>query len=534
MVKVHLTPLFLLTILSGVELLRPKVLYVREGEMVVLHCHLEADDSGLFWTIPSGQRMNQTSDTSTSADQSQMSVLIHGQSLVVLQTSMSHHGNYSCSLGNASSQIWFRLTVYTAQSSEYKEKNQYPATCFTQEPCTLYCPAANIPCTNISGISSRGITWSKEGETSLSQSHFPSVQQNDSGVYTCNRSYTYKGQTYYKTFAVVLNVQTNEQLGESMILSPKQNQEFQVDLGSTVVIDCKAVVTSEADEVFWLSGTSFVEKDDSLPVFYNYSWEQGAKDIETTASLIFKKVSEDDLLRNYTCKLQSDHQSSTFVTIVLTPKARDLSVIICIVGIIVVVLVASAVFKFRIDLALFLRDTLGCYGTPPDGKKYDACLMFYKSSSGVELGKADRKWLEGVLEERFGYSLCLLSENFSEDNESVSECIEQSRTLILFPSSSDSHPGSDLLIKIRAALAEKNTCLILIKPETKRASSTESTSEVLQHLSRAGNCVVWKGRSSMEPKSSFWKLLRFHLSAPQHPPRLLPEELALTDHCQHA
>ncbi|RVE74349.1 hypothetical protein OJAV_G00021160 [Oryzias javanicus] len=533
MVKGHLTPLFLLTFLSGVELLKPKVLYVREGEMVVLHCHLEAEDPGLFWTLPSGQRMNQTSDTSASADQSQKGVLIHGQSLVVLHASLSHQGNYSCTLGNASSQIWFRLTVYSAESSEYKEKNQYPATCFTQEPCMLYCPAANIPCTNISGINSRGITWSKEGETSISQSHFPSVQQNDSGVYTCNRSYTYKGQTYYKTFAVVLHVQISEQLGESVILSPKQNQEFQVDRGATVVIDCKAVVTSEADEVFWLSGKSFVEKDDSLPVFYNYSWEQGAKDIEMTASLIFKKVSEDDLLRNYTCELQSDHQISTFVTIVLTPKARDVfvSVIICIVGIIVVVFVATAAFKFKIDIALFLRDTLGCYGTPPDGKKYDACLMFYQSSSGVELGKADRKWLESVLEERFGYSLCLQGRDISEDNES--ECIEQSRTLVLFPSSSDSHPGSDLLLKIWAVVAEKNTCLILIKPETKQASSTESASEVVQHLSRAGNCVVWKGRSSMELKSSFWKLLRFHLSAPQHPPKLLPEELTLADHCQH-
>lgn len=116
--------------------------------------------------------------------------------------------------------------------------------------------------------------------------------------------------------------------------------------------------------------------------------------------------------------------------------------------------------------------------------------------------------------------------------ESVSGCIEQSRTLVLFPSSSDSDPGSDLLIKIWAALAEKNTCVILIKPETKRASSTDSASEVLEHLSQAGNCVVWKGRSSMEPKSSFWKLLRFHLSAPQHLAKLLPEESTLVDHCQ--
>uniref|UniRef100_A0A3P9ICY5 Ig-like domain-containing protein n=1 Tax=Oryzias latipes TaxID=8090 RepID=A0A3P9ICY5_ORYLA len=528
-----LTPLFLLILFTGVELLKPKVFNVREGEIVVMHCHQEADDTGLIWTIPSGQKMNQTSSASASADQSHMGVLIHGWNLVVLRASLGHQGNYSCSLGNGSSQIWFRLTVCTAQSREYEEWNQYPVTCYTQEPCTLYCPAANVPCANISGISSRGITWNKEGETSHSQSHFSSVQLKDSGMYICTRSYMHKGQIYYKTFAVVLNVQTDEQLGESVIVSPKQNQVFQVDLGefsAMMVIDCKAVMTSETDEVFWLSGESFVEEDDNLPVFYNYSWVKGAIGMVMTTSLIFKKVSEDDLSRNYTCKLQSDHQLSTFVTIILTPKVSDVSIslIICIVGIIVVVFITTAVAfsKFKVDVVLFLRDALGsllfvCL----DGKKYDACLMFYKSNSDVDLGKADRKWMKRVLEERFGYSLCLLK--------SVSECIEQSRTLVLFPSSSDSDPGSDLLIKIWAALAEKNTCVILIKPETKRASSTDSASEVLQHLSQAGNCVVWKGRSSMEPKSSFWKLLRFHLSAPQHPPKLLPEESTLVDHCQH-
>lgn len=44
-----------------------------------------------------------------------------------------------------------------------------------------------------------------------------------------------------------------------------------LSLGSTVAIDCKAVVYSDFDEVFWLSDTSFVEMNDSFSVFYNYT-----------------------------------------------------------------------------------------------------------------------------------------------------------------------------------------------------------------------------------------------------------------------
>lgn len=41
--------------------------------------------------------------------------------------------------------------------------------------------------------------------------------------------------------------------------------------GSMVVIDCEAVMYSDFDEAFWLSGDSFVKKNSSLPVFYNYT-----------------------------------------------------------------------------------------------------------------------------------------------------------------------------------------------------------------------------------------------------------------------
>lgn len=42
-----------------------------------------------------------------------------------------------------------------------------------------------------------------------------------------------------------------------------------------------------------------------------------------------------------------------------------------------------------------------------DGKTYDAYLMCYKSLTDAGLNEQDKSFLKSVLEERFGYSLCL-------------------------------------------------------------------------------------------------------------------------------
>ena len=42
-----------------------------------------------------------------------------------------------------------------------------------------------------------------------------------------------------------------------------------------------------------------------------------------------------------------------------------------------------------------------------DGKSYDAFLMCYKSDTDAGLNEGDRSWLRTVLEETFGYTLCL-------------------------------------------------------------------------------------------------------------------------------
>ncbi|XP_038558208.1 interleukin-18 receptor 1-like [Micropterus salmoides] len=520
MVKLLLVPLFLiLTSLTGVCVRKPREIDVKTGEMVALHCpdtRYNHSYTKLFWTSYTTKKMDLTSNMS-SAEQSQMGILVHKTSLVILNASVNHEGNYSCSLGNASSQFWFSLTVYTSQR-KYEEGNMYSETCYTQKSCSLNCPDTNIPAENTPDITSNGITWHKEGESLPETIYFQKVEKNDQGVYTCTRSYLHHGQIYKMTFTVELDVKLHKECKKSAVITSPRKSVVQVDLGSTVVIDCEAVTCSALDDVFWLIGNSFVEKNNSFPVFYNNTQENNTEQIHMTASLVIKKVSDEDISKNYTCKLNSDQ----VLIFTLSPKPRPshISLAVGVVGMVVVMVVSVVIYvKFKIDIVLFLRDTLGCHRSTSDGKGYDAFLMYYKSDTNAGLNAYDRNWLRSVLEEKYGYSLCLYDRDVLPGKavaEAVLDCIEQSRAVVLVPASPDPGPGSGLLSVIHAALVERQTRLVFIKTETTEMSRSGSLPEALQLLGEAGDCVTWKGISSTPPSSSFWKQLRYYLPAPQH------------------
>ncbi|XP_027137404.1 interleukin-18 receptor 1 isoform X2 [Larimichthys crocea] len=517
----------LLTLLTGVCARTAKEIYVKTGDLVALKCPCKGSncvDAKPIWTSYTTKEMVLTK--MSSAERMQMSMLIHGRSLVILNSSVKHQGNYSCSLGNASRQYWFSLMVYTT----VQEETTYPWTCAAQEACELICPDANVPAKGTPNITSKDIIWHKEGESSLKTTgYFSRVKENDHGVYTCTRPYLYHDQTYNMTFTVVLDVESNIKSNIfSRITSPRMSEVFYVDLGSPKVIDCKAVMYSKDEEVFWLSGDSFVDTNASASVYYNYTSEYDTEGIKMTASLVLKKVSEEDLSKNYICKLQTDKEAfQQYVNITLTqkfkPSYKRLALgIVCVVIVMVVTVVIYV--KFKIDITLFLRDTLGLHSSISDGKSYDAFLMSYKSDTDSGLNEDDRKQLESVLEETFGYSLCLFDRDILPGEsvaEAVLDCIEQSRTLVLVPTSSDRGPESGLLSAIHEALVERQTRLVFIKTE----ATDVSLPEALQLLGKAGDCVTWKGESSRPLSSSFWKQLRYHLPAPQCTPKitLLPQ-----------
>uniref|UniRef100_A0A3B3HWX6 Interleukin 18 receptor 1 n=1 Tax=Oryzias latipes TaxID=8090 RepID=A0A3B3HWX6_ORYLA len=524
----------LLTFIIGACSLTPGIVYVREGEIVALSCDEPGDgDPVTLWKKDSEQKTYAQSNMSA-AQQRQMGIVVHKNWLVILNTSMNHQGNYTCQ-----------------SCSVYEDKYDYPKNCYKDQSCTLSCPEANIPSAGILNITD--LTWYKDSRPL--KPYFQRVQEEDAGIYTCNRSYLYSGQTYNITFVVPLIVKTEIHPIYATITSPRNNQVFSVELGTTVVIDCVADSDSSEDLLFWMRGQSFVDENSTFPVFYNETRDKQ----QMKASLVIGKVSQEDLSTNYTCKLDSDNQPSISVTIFLTQKGAPglltidnildsffffctfffgfkinkelksdlfsfsstayfsyLNLIVCVVSIVVAMTVTIVVYlKFQKEIKLFLRDTLSCYGTSSDEKSYDAFLMCYKCDTDEGLHEADRTLLENTLEEKFGYSLCLCERDVLPGEaaaEAVLACIEQSRTVILVPTSQYPGPESSLLSAIHAALVEKQTRLIFINTKHTETQKSGSFPEALQLLSEMAECVTWKGRP---PSSSFWKKLRLHLPAPQ-------------------
>ncbi|XP_061596916.1 uncharacterized protein LOC133460307 isoform X2 [Cololabis saira] len=347
---------FLLTLIAAACPLMVKEKYVKAGDMLVLYCGEEQCKNGDSVTVWKKDTDQETFLFNTSAaEQKHMGILVFGNCFMILNASANHQGNYSCdSRRKTNRHMEFMVTVYTAQSKQYEERNQYPMTCCKQHSCTLDCPhdlAVDAP-----NITSRCITWERDGEPS--PSYFPSVGEKHHGVYTCTRPYLYAGQIYNRTFIVPLNVK-EEVWEKSQITSPQDKQVFQVDLGTTGVINCEAITDSCDNLLFWLSNGSFVADDNSTRVFNNDTCNIDTKRMR--ASLVIREVSEEDLSKNYTCKLQSSDEQ--WVTITLTQNARTshTSLVVCAVVVVVVMVVAVVVIyvKFKDDVILFLRNAPG-------------------------------------------------------------------------------------------------------------------------------------------------------------------------------
>ncbi|XP_024857896.1 interleukin-1 receptor-like 1 isoform X2 [Kryptolebias marmoratus] len=507
-------PLLLFLLLTFITGVRPQTrVNVKAGDLVLLQCGLCPHDVPVTLWRTDGNPKTVLSSNMSAAEQEQRGVIVFRNTLVVLSASVDRQGNYSCSyLRNTSIQSQFLLRVYSAQSKDCEKKYTYNMTCYTQTACRLFCPEVNIPTVNISSLIRGDVLWHQNGKPT--EPYFQSVEKTDSGMYTCTWPFLHSGRIYNRSFTVVLDVQTDKPMKNYGISSPQDGQVFQVELDTTVVITCRAVTDSCFSSLFWLSDDQFVSDNETLRVYNNRTCNE--TNMARTASLVFRKVQEEDLSKNFTCKFESDELGAiTTITLMKTARPSYVTVAVCSV-VIVVVMAASVVIyvKFKVDVTLFFRDSLGCQSGASDEKVYDAFVMCYKSDSDGGLNEDDRRCLEKTLEERFGYKLCL----FDRD---VLPGQEQSRAVVLVPCYPDPGPGTGLLSAIHAALVERQTRLIFIDTEQAEGSRSGSLPEALQLLSEAGDCVTWRGSrpssssSSSSFSSSFWKQLRYHLPAPR-------------------
>lgn len=197
-----------------------------------------------------------------------------------------------------------------------------------------------------------------------------------------------------------------------------------------------------------------------------------------------------------------------------------------VVPVLLVILVLTSI-KYKIHITLFLRDTLRGHYRVSDGKSFDAYVMCYTSEEEAGLSDEDRKKLQSMLEDHFGYSLYLFDRDVLPGTavpDAVLECVEQCRAVLMVPASSGVSSESALLSAVHEALVERQTRLVFIQNKSTENTGVQTVpSETLQLLRDLGHCITWKG--SFDQSSFFWKQLRYYLPPVQqhHRITLLPQ-----------
>ncbi|NXE29402.1 IL18R protein, partial [Ardeotis kori] len=141
-----------------------------------------------------------------------------------------------------------------------------------------------------------------------------------------------------------------------------------------------------------------------------------------TRLLRIKKVTDEYMHHNFTCMLQVDERTQIKTVKLKKGSTQDLPVHIFTTGMVLAVLFAcvavAVVFvcvMFRVDLVLLYRNICRRDDTVGDGKEYDAFVSYLKdcfSPTGEEREFA-LKILPMVLEENFGYKLCIFERDVS-------------------------------------------------------------------------------------------------------------------------
>ncbi|XP_010113598.1 PREDICTED: interleukin-18 receptor 1, partial [Chlamydotis macqueenii] len=282
--------------------------------------------------------------------------------------------------------------------------------------------------------------------------------------------------------------------------------------------------------LYWLFNQTFPEKCSDIPKNEPSICEEEFKELRlgnkfyATRLLRIKKVTDEYMHHNFTCMLQVDERTQIKTVKLKKGSTRDLPVHIFTTGMVLAVLFAcvavAVVFvcvMFRVDLVLLYRNICRRDDTVGDGKEYDAFVSYLKdcfSPTGEEREFA-LKILPMVLEENFGYKLCIFERDVSPGGAVVDDIhsfIDKSRRLIIILSQNYISDKAiyELESGLHKALVEKKTKIILI--EYMPISDYKFLPESLSLLP-SKRVVKWKKSKSLPVNSRFWKNLRYLMPA---------------------
>ncbi|XP_063195234.1 interleukin-18 receptor 1 isoform X1 [Chroicocephalus ridibundus] len=446
---------------------------------------------------------------------------------------LSDSGNYSVTHSNGKQN--FTIQKWTLNVLERNKSS-----CFNKNHLTTEIKNAgtghSLKCSDLSVNENDSITWYKdcknfENETER-ELDFKTLTVQHSGIYTCKILINHEGKTYHSTNTIKLVVE--EDAPEAVTLEiVGQDEEIETEIGKEEILNCTGFLgyyMREDASLYWLINQTFPEKCAGLPENGPSICEEEFKKLQlgnkfyVTRLLRIKKVTEEDMHHNFTCMLQTDERTQIKIVKLKKGNTQDLPVHIFTTGMVLAVLfpcVAVAVVivsvMFRVDLVLFYRNVCRRDDTVGDGKEYDAFVSYLKDC--VSPTEEEREFalniLPMILEENFGYKLCIFERDVSPGGAVVDDIhsfIDKSRRLIIILSQNyiSDRAVYELESGLHKALVERKTKIILI--EYMPISNYNFLPESLSLLP-SKRVVKWKKDKSLPVNSRFWKNLRYLMPA---------------------
>ncbi|XP_059543364.1 interleukin-1 receptor accessory protein isoform X2 [Myotis daubentonii] len=417
-------------------------------------------------------------------------------------TLLNDTGNYTCMLRNTTycSKVAFPLEV-VQKASCFNSPMKIPV-----HKLYIEYGVQKITCPNIDGYFPSSvkpaITWYMECQKvqdfhnvvpeGMNLSFLLALFSNN-GNYTCVVTYPENGRAFNLTRTLAVKV-----------------------VGEELLIPCKVFFTYLKDsrnEVWWTIDGKKTD-DTTIDVTVDESVSVAVLEDETrTMTLSIKKVSAEDLKRNYVCHARNGkgevEQPAKVKQKVIAPRytvelACGFGVTVLLVVILIVVY-----HVYWLEMVLFYRAHFGTDETILDGKEYDIYVSYARNAEEEEFVLLT---LRGVLENEFGYKLCIFDRDSLPGGntvEAVFDFIQRSRRMIVVLSPDYVTEKSISMLEFKLGVMCQNS--IATKLIVVEYRPLEHPHPGILQLKESVSFVSWKGEKSKHSSSKFWKALRLAL-----------------------
>ncbi|KAG8445079.1 hypothetical protein GDO86_010008 [Hymenochirus boettgeri] len=342
------------------------------------------------------------------------------------------------------------------------------------------------------------------------------------GNYTCIVTYEDNGKLYNLTrTSEVKVIGPPEDEKPPSMTAPSDQVIYEFAAGEEMQLPCEVffpfVKNSRMDVSWAVDGRNPEDSVDSKVSVTTSEVLQlgGAKTIKK--NLIIKQITMEDLKRNYTCSARNS-LGPVYRQAVVKEKAgtpRYITELACGLGatLFLVVCLIIVYHVYWLEMVLFYRAHFGTDETIGDGKEYDVYVSYARNAEEEEFVLVT---LRGVLENDFGYKLCIFDRDSLPGGIITDETlrfITKSRRLLVVISPNYVLKGTQALLELKAGLenmaSQGNIRIILV--QYKAIKNTERVKE-LKLAQSVLSVIKWKGDKSKKPNSRFWKEL--HVAMP--------------------